>query len=150
MKTRREGRTVERMLSRRCYRSRYLLACEPSACSRLMARSVMNVAARGATAITAPSWYHKSRLPRVLRPYAARYLTHTLVRARMCVRYYQYGRGMRAPRARRRRASPLAKITGLPGISPQKYFTANYKAGLGQRLGEFFNMSALLAGIAIT
>lgn len=48
MKTRREGRTVERMLSRRCYRSRYLLACEPSARSRLMARSVMNVvAARG-------------------------------------------------------------------------------------------------------
>lgn len=54
-------RSVERMLSRRCYRSRYLLACEPSDRSRLMARSVMNVAAR-ATAITA-SWYHKSRLP---------------------------------------------------------------------------------------
>lgn len=56
--------SVERMLSRRCYRSRYLLACEPSDRSRLMARSVMNVAAR-ATAITA-SWYHKSRLPRAL------------------------------------------------------------------------------------
>lgn len=41
----------------------------------------MNVAARGATAITAPSWYHKSRLPRVPRPYAARYLTHTDPRA---------------------------------------------------------------------
>lgn len=53
--------SVERMLSRRCYRSRYLLACEPSDRSRLMARSVMNVAAR-ATAITA-SWYHKSWLP---------------------------------------------------------------------------------------
>lgn len=47
MKTQRERHYVERMLSRRCYRSRYLLACEPSARSRLMARSVMNVAARG-------------------------------------------------------------------------------------------------------
>lgn len=64
---------MERMLSRRCYRSRYLLACEPSARSRLMARSVMNVASE-VTAITA-SWYHKSRLPRVPRPYA-RALSH--------------------------------------------------------------------------
>jgi len=47
MKTQRERYYVERMLSRRCYRFRYLLACEPSARSRLMARSVMNVAARG-------------------------------------------------------------------------------------------------------
>lgn len=47
MKTQRERHYVERMLSRRCYRSRYLLACEPSARFRLMARSVMNVAARG-------------------------------------------------------------------------------------------------------
>ena len=42
-----DPRSVERMLSRRCYRSTYLLACEPSDRSRLMARSVMNVAARG-------------------------------------------------------------------------------------------------------
>lgn len=61
MKSRGPLHSVERMLSRRCYRSRYLLACEPSDRSRLMARSIMNVAAR-ATAITA-SWYHKSRLP---------------------------------------------------------------------------------------
>lgn len=86
------------MLSRRCYRSRYLLACEPSARSELMARSVMNVAARAITA----SWYHKSRLPPAPRPCAGTALSYADTRAHMCVRYYQYSDAGRDVVGRRR------------------------------------------------
>lgn len=53
------------------------------------------------TAITA-SWYHKSRLPHIPRPYAARYLTHTHARAHIRVRYYQCGHGDAGRRRSRR------------------------------------------------
>lgn len=45
------------------------------------------------TAITA-SWYHKSRLPHIPRPYAARYLTHTHARVHIRVRIINAATGM--------------------------------------------------------
>lgn len=54
-----------------------------------------------ATAITA-SWYHKSRLPHIPRPYEVRYLTHTLARAHIRSRYYQCGCGDAGRRRLRR------------------------------------------------
>lgn len=100
MKTQRERHYVERMLSRRCYRSRYLLACEPSARSRLMARSVMNVAARGPRqsrllGITNPDFL-------ISRGHTQRVILRTLARAHIRVRYYQCGRGDAGRRRSRR------------------------------------------------
>lgn len=86
MKTQRERHYVERMLSRRCYRSIQIFTGLRAISPLQINGAIGNERGSArATAITA-SWYHKSRLPHIPRPYEARYLTHTRSRARTYAR----------------------------------------------------------------